>query len=228
MKKKTAGNVRHLRLYTKTVTGLAALCFLSALTLVVPYMSAAKDKKIKSADSSKTIKGLPAQDLTEDEAILHALNRLAFGPKPGDLERVKEMGLQKWIERQLQPDSINDAALDTRLDRFSTLRMSSSKLLDEFPQPQVAARREGVSIEEYRKEQQARVQAATQANRADGDDSNPMNDQVQTKFENMDSDTNPAMDNPQILQASLDDPVKKVNAAMIAGLVLGSPEFQRR
>jgi hypothetical protein len=33
---------------------------------------------------------------------------------------------------------------------------------------------------------------------------------------------------PQILQASLDDPVKHVNAAMIAGLVLGSPEFQRR
>src|SRR6202043_3564134 len=40
-------------------------------------------------------------------------------------------------------------------------------------------------------------QAATQANRADGDDSNPMNDQVQTKFENMDSDTNPAMDKTQ-------------------------------
>jgi len=36
------------------------------------------------------------------------------------------------------------------------------------------------------------------------------------------------MDDPQILQASLDDPVKQVNAAMIAGLVLGSPEFQRR
>ncbi|MCU1342227.1 MAG: hypothetical protein JWN92_1650, partial [Candidatus Acidoferrum typicum] len=195
--KKTAGNVRHHRLYTKTVTGLAALCFLSALTLVVPYMSAAKDKKNKSADSSKAIKGLPAQDLTEDEAILHALNRLAFGPKPGDLERVKEMGLQKWIERQLQPDSINDTELDTRLDRFPTLMMSSSKLLDEFPQPQVAARREGVSIEEYRKEQQARVQAAMQANRADGDDSNPMNDQVQTKFENMDSDANPAMDKTQ-------------------------------
>ena len=36
------------------------------------------------------------------------------------------------------------------------------------------------------------------------------------------------LSDPQILQASLDDPVKQVNAAMIAGLVLGSPEFQRR
>jgi uncharacterized protein (DUF1800 family) len=36
------------------------------------------------------------------------------------------------------------------------------------------------------------------------------------------------LEDPQILQASLDDPVKQVNTAMIAGLVLGSPEFQRR
>jgi hypothetical protein len=36
------------------------------------------------------------------------------------------------------------------------------------------------------------------------------------------------MNDPQILQASLDDPVKQVNAGMVAGLVLGSPEFQRR
>jgi uncharacterized protein (DUF1800 family) len=154
-------------------------------------MSAAKDKKNKSAESS-SIKGLPTQDLSEDEAVSHALNRLAFGPRPGDLERVKEMGLQKWIDQQLHADSINDAALDARLDRFPTLKMSASKLLDDFPQPQVAAHREGVSIEEYRKEQQARVQGAMQESRADGDDSNLTNGQVQAKFENMDSDANPA------------------------------------
>jgi uncharacterized protein (DUF1800 family) len=196
MKKQTAGTVRSRRIQKKTVIGLAALFFLSSLVLAAPYLSAAKDKN-KSADSSKAIKGLPTQDLTEDEAIWHALNRLGFGPRPGDVERVKEMGLQKWIDRQLHPDSINDAALDTRLDRFPTLKMSSSKLLDEFPQPQVAARREGVSIEEYRKEQQARVQGAMQENRADGDGSNPMNDQIQAKFEKMDSDANPAMDKAQ-------------------------------
>ena len=197
MKKNTACNVRHHCWYTKIVTGLAVLCFLSALTLLGPYISAAKDNRNKAGESSKAIKGLPTQGLTEDEAILHALNRLAFGSRPGDLERVKEMGLQRWIEQQLHPESINDAALDTRLNRFPTLKMSSSKLLDEFPQPQVAARREGVSIEEYRKEKQARLQEAMQASRADGDDSNPMHDQIQTKFENMNSDANPAMDKMQ-------------------------------
>jgi len=181
----------------KTINGLAAMLLLAALTSAAPYLSAAKDKKAKSAESSKATKALPIQDLTEDEAILQALNRLGFGPRPGDLERVKEMGLQKWIDQQLRPDSINDSALEARLDRFPTLRMSSSKLVDEFPQAQVAARREGVSIEEYHKEQQARMQEVMQANRKDGSDANLMDGQIQAKFENMDSDANPPKEKGQ-------------------------------
>jgi uncharacterized protein (DUF1800 family) len=176
--------------HQKTTSGLAAMFLLAALTFAAPYLSAARDKKTNSAESSKTTKGLPIQDLTEDEAILQALNRLGFGPRPGDQERVKEMGLQKWIDQQLRPDSINDSSLEARLDRFPTLKMSSSKLVDEFPQAQVAARREGVSIEQYRK-QQARLQEVMQANRSDGGDPNLMDGQIQEKFENMDSDANP-------------------------------------
>src|SRR6266581_3821605 len=170
----------------KTIKGLAAMFLLAALTTAAPYLSAAKDKRAKSAESSKANKGLPIQDLTEDEAILQALNRLGFGPRPGDLQRVKEMGLQKWIDQQLRPDSLNDSALEARLGRFPTLKMSSAKLVDEFPQPQVAARREGVSIEEYRKEQQARMREGMQENRNQGDDQGMMNDQIQSKFEKMD------------------------------------------
>ena len=60
--------------------------------------------------------------------------------------------------------------MQARLDKYPTLKMSSAKLLNEFPQPQVAARREGVSIEEYRKEQQEKQQAANrQLNAAMGD-----------------------------------------------------------
>ena len=146
--------------------GMIAISFLTAATFAVPYLLAANDKKDstgKTAESSKVLKGLPDEGLTEDEAILQALNRLGFGPRPGDLERVKEMGLQKWIDRQLHPDSINDSALDARLERFPTLKMSSAKLLEEFPQPVVAARREGITIEEYKKEQQDRMRAAVQS-----------------------------------------------------------------
>src|ERR1035437_4855361 len=153
----------------KTATGMAAMFLLAALIFSAPYLLAAKDNKgkNKSSDSSKAVNGLPVQALTEDEAILQALNRLGFGPRPGDPERVKEIGLQKWVDQQLHPESIADSALGARLDRFPTLKMSSSKLLDEFPQPQVAARREGVSLEEYRKEQQEQVKAAMQTMQTD-------------------------------------------------------------
>jgi len=159
------------------VTGTVALFLLAALTFAAPYLFAGRDKKEKNktAESSKALKGLPIQGLTENEAILQALNRLGFGPRPGDIERVKAMGLQKWIDQQLHPESINDAALEARLDHFPTLKMSSSKLLDEFPPPQIAARREGVSIEEYQKEQQARMREALQANREQAGDQSQMN-----------------------------------------------------
>ena len=187
----------------KTVTALAALSLLVALILSAPYLLAApykKDKKDKNkpANSSKTMNVLPVQGLTDDEAILQALNRLGFGPKPGDLERVKAMGLQKWIDQQLHPESISDTALDARLDRFPTLKMSSTKLLDEFPQPQLAARREGISIEQYRKEQQEQNKAAAQAMQSDmqlADDRHMPSFDVDSSNGKMDPSANPGKAN---------------------------------
>ena len=149
-----------------SLAGMIFIFILAASTFAGPYLLAASDKKDnkgKAAESSKALKGLPTEGLTEDQAILEALNRLGFGPRPGDLERVKEMGLQKWIDQQLHPDSIDDSALDARLQRFPTLKMSSAKLLDEFPEPQLAARREGITVEEYRKEQLEQMRAAIQS-----------------------------------------------------------------
>jgi uncharacterized protein (DUF1800 family) len=138
------------------------------LIFLKPYLAAGGDKG--SSDSQKnrsqeapSLKGLPPTDLSEDEAIVHALNRLGYGPRPGDVQRVKEMGLAKWIDRQLRPEAINDSPLEARLSRFSTLSMSSEALLEKFPRPAVAAKREGVSPQEYRKEQQEKLQAARQA-----------------------------------------------------------------
>lgn len=96
--------------------------------------AASKDKK----QHDPVLKGLPITELSEDEAILHALNRLAYGPRPGDVERVRQVGLAKWIDQQLNPNSIDDKALDARLENFPTLRMSASNLIAEYPQPKPA------------------------------------------------------------------------------------------
>ena len=48
-------------------------------------------------------------------AIEHALSRLAYGPRPGEVDRVRHIGLSAWIEQQLHPDRIDDSALTPRL-----------------------------------------------------------------------------------------------------------------
>ncbi|MBZ5641412.1 MAG: DUF1800 domain-containing protein [Acidobacteriia bacterium] len=178
-----------------SLTGIAAMLLLSFAIFAAPVVLAAKNKKdkSKSADVSKALKGLPVQDLSDDEAIMQAFNRLGFGARPGDLERVKQMGLQAWIDRQLHPESIDDSALDARLDRFSTLKMSSARLLEEFPQPQVAARREGITVEEYRKQQQERLKQVAQATQTDMQ-AGPQNDMQKADAQGLPNFETGAMD----------------------------------
>jgi uncharacterized protein (DUF1800 family) len=95
---------------------------------------------------------LPITELTEDQAILHALNRLGYGPRPGDVERVRQMGLEKWIDQQLHPESIDDSALDQRLEKYPTLKESAHQLLDQYPPPAQAAKKEGETKEQYKQE----------------------------------------------------------------------------
>ncbi|MGB2640139.1 MAG: DUF1800 domain-containing protein [Candidatus Acidiferrum sp.] len=94
--------------------------------------------KVKKPKHDPVLKSLPITELSEDEAILHALNRLAYGPRPGDVERIRKMGLTNWIEQQLNPSSIDDTALEARLEDYPTLKMSSAKLIEEYPRPKQA------------------------------------------------------------------------------------------
>jgi len=120
--------------------------------------SAASDKKQKQ---DPALKNLPITELTADEAIFHALNRLAYGPRPGDVERVRQMGLAKWIDQQLNPNSIDDKALEARLGDYPTLKMSTTNLMEQYPQPKPAekeaAKRAQAQLEQ---EQQRRSDAA--------------------------------------------------------------------
>jgi uncharacterized protein (DUF1800 family) len=75
--------------------------------------------------------------MDEHERAIHALNRLTFGPRPGDVERVQAMGLDNWIAQQLSPEKINDSALDARLVPYRTLRMTTAEMVESFPTPQV-------------------------------------------------------------------------------------------
>src|SRR5207302_9663552 len=139
---------------------LSFACVLS-LGIELPASAAnpalAKDKKPKN---DPVLKGLPITQLSPDEAILHALNRLAYGPRPGDIQRVRQMGLAKWIEQQLNPNSIDDRALDARLQDYPTLRMSTAKLIEEYPQPKQAEKQAEKRAQAQERQEQRRANAA--------------------------------------------------------------------
>lgn len=183
-------------------TMLAALA-IASLTLAAPYLAAGKEQKKDRPSAGKVLKGLPISELSADEAILHALNRLGFGPRPGDMDRVRQMGLENWIEKQLKPESLNDSAVDARLERFSTLTMSTAKLYQEFPQPQVAARQAGMTLEEYRRMQEERQRARN--SRTPPDSANPPNTQ-QSEMNTEDAAKPPAQANPQNRDPLAGDP----------------------
>lgn len=77
----------------------------------------------------------PAPQADERQRAIQALNRLTFGARPGEVDRVIAVGVDKWIDQQLHPESINDDALDARLAPFRTLRMSPRELVENFPPP---------------------------------------------------------------------------------------------
>ena len=127
-----------------TPRALAALLltasFLLAQLDVIALAARPANNKKQSQDP--VLKGLPVTDLSADEAVQHALNRLAYGPRPGDVERIKQMGLAKWIDQQLNPKSIDDRAIEARLSVYPTLTMSTAQLLVQYPNPQQAAKQQ--------------------------------------------------------------------------------------
>src|SRR4029079_10872964 len=84
--------------------------------------------------------GVPSK--ADAKAITHVLNRLGYGPRPGDVERVQAMGLEKYIDEQLQPERIDKATPDARLAEFTTLSMSTRDLAEKYYQPANEQRRE--------------------------------------------------------------------------------------
>ncbi len=75
--------------------------------------------------------------MDEHTRAVHALNRLTFGPHPGDVDRVAQIGVDKWIELQLHPEKIDDSDLDARLVPFRTLRMDTREIVENFPNNQI-------------------------------------------------------------------------------------------
>ena len=111
---------------------LAALLVIVALTVSASVWAASKKSK-----KNKKTKIAAAQQMDEHERALHVLDRFTFGPRPGEVERVAQTGVDNWFEQQLNPDKIDDSQLQARLEPLRSLNMSSADLIKNFPPPQL-------------------------------------------------------------------------------------------
>jgi uncharacterized protein (DUF1800 family) len=82
--------------------------------------------------------GARSPKLSKDEQVVHALNRLTFGPRPGDVEAVRKLGVKKWIDLQLHPERIpENPELAQRLAPLESLRLSQADTERNYPNPQM-------------------------------------------------------------------------------------------
>jgi uncharacterized protein (DUF1800 family) len=103
----------------------ALLLVCASLACAVPQLLARKKDKVSSPGTN------------QQKRAVQALNRLTFGPRPGDVQQVMAMGVDRWIDLQLHPEKIPDGTVESRLAAFRTLHMSSKEIAEEFPDNQM-------------------------------------------------------------------------------------------
>jgi uncharacterized protein (DUF1800 family) len=108
-----------------SLTRVALLLLCLSLACAVPQLLAGKKGKPTDADSN------------EQKRAVHALNRLTFGPRPGDMQQVMAMGVDRWIDLQLHLEKIADIDVEAHLESLRTLRMSTKEILEDFPDGQM-------------------------------------------------------------------------------------------
>jgi uncharacterized protein (DUF1800 family) len=119
--------------------------------------------------------------LTEEQRIVHVLNRLGFGARPGDVERVKALGLENYINQQLNPEKIADTVAENKVRDLSALNLTTAELYEKYPQPgqllrQLQAR--GMLPESLAEARENRVKGGANANPGEMPKDDPKNNQT--------------------------------------------------
>jgi uncharacterized protein (DUF1800 family) len=113
-----------------------SLAAIACLSLLNPAAPAAVDPPAAPDRTPSPAATRPAyhpSQIEGDERILHALNRFTFGPRPGDLETVRALGLDHWFDQQLHPAAIDQSELNARLAQYPAMQLSSEELLYRMP-----------------------------------------------------------------------------------------------
>ena len=91
---------------------------------------------VASTASAQAVPRLDHRELASDQQVIQALNRLTFGPRPGEAQKVRAMGLDKWIDFQLHPEKIDDTPFERFADRYDILKQDQNDLLKQYADAQ--------------------------------------------------------------------------------------------
>ena len=97
-----------------------------------------------------------------EQQVNHALSRLTFGPRPGDAEKVRQMGVDRWIAWQLQPDRIDDSRTEGFFSAFEAYHTSASELQRKYPPPAQLLNRLGGDRSKLSRADSAQLQESQQ------------------------------------------------------------------
>jgi uncharacterized protein (DUF1800 family) len=155
------------------ITKLVAIS--AALLSVAPIGASAQKSAAKVSHAVATRSDV--RELPADQQIVQAINRLTFGARPGDVQKVRAIGLDNWIDQQLRPDKINDDAMNAFVSRYSALDQNQNDLLKQYAQLQQLRREvkrdradttramsadEVTMMQQLRQQQNSRRQVVTQ------------------------------------------------------------------
>src|SRR5690349_586855 len=107
----------------------------SSKSIIVAVLTAALLATQTFATFADTTKAPKKRRLSDEQQIIHVLNRLGYGARPGDVERVKAMGLENYINQQLNPDKIPDTVAEDKVKDLEVLTMTTAELYEKYPQP---------------------------------------------------------------------------------------------
>ena len=110
---------------------LVTLALLASSVAVVYVSASCASPAAASPGAVPTSTG--PRELDANQQIAQALSRLTFGARPGDADRVKAMGVDRWVDAQLHPERLSDSATDAFLAHYQTLSLSSAAIYEQFP-----------------------------------------------------------------------------------------------
>jgi uncharacterized protein (DUF1800 family) len=157
---------------------------LAALFVCQPAFVLVAAQRQKPARSGSRV-----ASMTDDQRIAHVLTRLTFGARPADFERVKQMGVETFINQQLDADSIDNTPLIARLRRLPTLNMATPVIIQEYTPPKPVASPSPAAM----KTAESSVSQAPNLNNQMPASPNAMQNEMQMDAKKIDAEKNPPL-----------------------------------